>query len=131
MELDYLAIGALIKERPKPTLIASKGSDVVMKCDAEGFPRSEISWGINGTQTGTGDKYNMDTENGSSLSSRQPWGTMAGLCWSVGGTLPRALCTPGTEAESCSPCRGGLSWGQSDIYETFRRDFITARQETI
>ena len=60
MELDYLAevspepevvnvmvniltIGALIKEGPKPTLIASKGSDVVMKYDAEGFPSPEIS----------------------------------------------------------------------------------------
>ena len=39
-----------------------------MKYDTEGFPRPEIFWGINGTQTGTGDKYNMDTENGSSLS---------------------------------------------------------------
>ena len=70
--VNILTIGALIKEGPKPTLIASKGSDVVMKYDTEGFPRPEIFWGINGTQTGTGDKYNMDTENGSSLSSRQP-----------------------------------------------------------
>ena len=31
--VNILTIGALIKEGPKDTLIASKGSDVVMRCD--------------------------------------------------------------------------------------------------
>ena len=62
--VNILTIGALIKEGPKPTLIASKGSDVVIKCDAEGFPRPEISWSVNGTQIETGDKYSVDTETG-------------------------------------------------------------------
>ena len=62
--VNILTIGALIKEGPKPMLIASKGSDVVIRCDAEGFPRPEISWSVNGSEIETGDKYRVDTETG-------------------------------------------------------------------
>ena len=62
--VNILTIGALIKEGPKAKLIASKGSDVVMRCDAEGFPRPDITWSVNGSEIRDGDKYSVNKETG-------------------------------------------------------------------
>ena len=62
--VNILTIGAMIKEGPKPKHIASKGSDVVLRCDAEGFPRPAITWSVNGTEIQEGEKYRVDPDTG-------------------------------------------------------------------
>ena len=62
--VNILTIGARIKEGPKATLVASKGSDVVLRCEAEGFPRPQVTWSVNNTEILGGDKYSIHPETG-------------------------------------------------------------------
>eukprot|EP00092_Neocalanus_flemingeri_P009191 GFUD01009892.1.p1 GENE.GFUD01009892.1~~GFUD01009892.1.p1 ORF type:complete len:761 (+),score=236.03 GFUD01009892.1:117-2399(+) len=62
--VNILTVLARIKEGPAKQLVASKGSNVSLPCEAEGYPKPIISWTVNGTLIGDSVKYSVDTDSG-------------------------------------------------------------------
>ena len=62
--VNILTVVARIKEGPPKQLIASKGSNVSLSCEVEGYPKPSISWTVNGTVISDSDKYSLDTDSG-------------------------------------------------------------------
>ena len=64
--LNILTVAAVITTGPQD-LIVSKGSNVTMKCEADGYPKPSIKWNLNGTTLAESDKYIIQNATGNLL----------------------------------------------------------------
>ena len=62
--LNILNQRATIVEGPKEEKMVSKGSNVTMKCQAEGYPKPTISWEFENNQIISNEKYMINKDNG-------------------------------------------------------------------
>mgnify|MGYP001195513494 CR=1 FL=1 len=60
--LNILTVAADITDGPRDQIV-SKGSNVTINCEAEGFPKPNITWFLNNTQLTPSDKYIINTES--------------------------------------------------------------------
>ena len=64
--VNILTTAARIKEGPRAQLVASKGSNVTLKCVTDGYPAPTITWSVNDVEiSANDDKYSFDQETGS------------------------------------------------------------------
>lgn len=62
--VNILTVVARIKEGPAKQLVASKGSNVSLPCEVEGYPKPSITWTVNGTVITDSDKFSVDIDSG-------------------------------------------------------------------
>jgi len=62
--VNILTVVARIREGPPKQKVVSKGSDVSLSCEVEGYPNPSISWTLNGTVIRDSDKYTVDKDTG-------------------------------------------------------------------
>ena len=62
--VNILSMTPRIKEGPKAQHVGSKGSNVTLKCVAEGYPRPVITWSRKGQPIRESEKFHMDPDTG-------------------------------------------------------------------
>jgi len=62
--VNILTESARITRGPSKEKIASKGSNVSLPCETEGYPKPVIEWTVNGTVINDSDKYKLSSESG-------------------------------------------------------------------
>ena len=63
--VNILTSVARIREGPRSQLVASRGSNVTLKCVTDGYPAPSISWSVDGDLIQDSDKYRVDPDTGS------------------------------------------------------------------
>ena len=62
--VNILTVVARIKEGPAKELVASKGSNVTLPCETEGYPKPRITWTVNGNIIEDLEKYGVNKDTG-------------------------------------------------------------------
>jgi len=61
--LNILTVSATIHDGPRDQIV-SKGSNVTMRCETDGFPKPSIQWFLNETAIADSDKFKINAETG-------------------------------------------------------------------
>ena len=62
--VNVLTMAPRIREGPKPQHVGSKGLNITLKCEAEGYPQPVISWTREGQQILQSDKFHVEPLTG-------------------------------------------------------------------